>query len=123
VVWRLAPDDALIDTYSRVDDNETGPPIIDDVHAIVVPDGGWRVVIIDTEDFDAKLRPRIEWTVDEGLTNQGLVLGVPAKIRYVETPAHWFSDSEGEPYPHWEILCAAPYAHELDARLAEVLGG
>jgi hypothetical protein len=127
VVWRLAPDDARIEIVRGHDiDAEKWKvfyrPESSDPHGIVEPDHGWYSVWVDEDEFDRHVRAVIEWEVDRSRTNQGLVLGVPAKLQRVVTSVDFFPPENGDgDWAHWEILCAAPYAHELEARLAEVL--
>jgi hypothetical protein len=124
VLWRLAPDDVLIDVLIGFDDPEVESklafrPQLDDPHAIVVPDQNWHAQTIDADSFEP-LRERIEWEIDNTRINQGLILGVPAKIQFLDHRPELFGSDT--PWPHYEILCAAPYAHELNERVREVLG-
>jgi hypothetical protein len=94
-VLRFAPDDALVLTATA--------PTVEDEHAIVVPDHGWSGTWLTWEDLGA-VRECVDWHLPETGIAQGLVAGVPCKaLRRDDLTL---------------LLCATPYAHELESRLS-----
>jgi hypothetical protein len=93
-VLRFAPDDALVLTSES--------PTVEDEHAIVVPDHGWSGTWLTWEDFGA-VRGCIDWHIPTTGLAQGLVAGVPCKVLRRDDLTL--------------LLCARPYAHELEDRL------
>jgi hypothetical protein len=94
-VLRFAPDDALVLTASA--------PTVEDEHAIVVPDHGWSGTWLNEADA-GRVRSFIDWHLPATGLGQGLVAGVPCKV--------WRRDDLTL------LLCATPYAHELESRLS-----
>jgi hypothetical protein len=93
-VLRFAPDDALVLAAEA--------PTVEDEHAIVVPDHGWSGTWLGSHDFD-DVRGFIDWHVPMTGVGQGLVAGVPCKVLRRDDLTL--------------LLCATPYAHELEDRL------
>jgi hypothetical protein len=93
-VLRFAPDDALVLAAEA--------PTLEDEHAIVVPDDGWSGTWLTWDDFGV-VRSCIDWHVPATGLAQGLVAGVPCKVLRRDDLTL--------------LLCATPYAHELEDRL------
>ena len=98
IVLRLAPDDALVLGATAVH--------VDDPHAIVEPDSGWRGWRYSETAFAAHVAHHVEWTLpgERPALAQGLVAGVPVKL--------WFA-GDGTVL----VVCAAAYAAELTDRI------
>jgi hypothetical protein len=97
-VLRLAPDDALAVGARSVE--------LDDEHAIIEEEAGFVGVWLTAEEFEASIRPRIEWPLpaDRPAVTQGSVAGVPSKL--------WLRATGGA-----LLLAPAAYADELAGRL------
>jgi hypothetical protein len=97
---RLAPDDVLVIGGGR-------EPLVDDPDAIAVTETGFVGWELDETATTTLVRHHVEWdppTVRPALA-QGLLAGVPAKL--------WLRN-DGSAL----LICAAPYAAELQERLA-----
>ena len=95
VVLRIAPDDAIV--------TGTATLMVDDPDAIVEPEYTFVHWTLTVAEFDAISR-HIEWPIPApGQLGQGLIGGVPAKIRI---------DAD-----HVMLIVSAGLAHELLDRL------
>jgi hypothetical protein len=94
-VLRIAPDEALGIGATGVE--------VDDVDAIVEPEAGFAVALLDASEV-AALAAHMDWALpgDAGTIAQGKIAGVPAKVR-VGDPAL--------------LVTNAAYADELERRL------
>ena len=95
---RFAPDDLfLIGAVSR--------PACSDSHAIVESEIGFSGAWFTREEFDAMVRPHMEWHMptDDRL-GQGLMAGVPAKVHVSGSTVL--------------VLCPSAFVYELEGRLA-----
>lgn len=92
---RIAPDDAIVTGVATV--------TLDDSFAIVEPEYAYVHWRLTAQEFD-DITDHIEWPLPEaGQLGQGLIAGVPAKIRIA-------SD-------HVLLMISAGLAHELSERL------
>ena len=94
-VLRIAPDDALVLSETV--------PSLNEEHAIVCSDRGWSGTWLTRGEFERVVAPHVEWVVDPGRLNQGLLTAVPVKILF-----------DGDLVL---LVCATPYVHELIERL------
>lgn len=98
LVLRIAPDDVLL-IGGLVD-----APLVDDPHAIVVPDAGWSAATFGWDDVERVVQPVTEWIIPAAGLAQGSVAFVPVKL--------WITDDGVQ------VVCPTAYAHELEERLA-----
>jgi hypothetical protein len=94
-VLRFAPDDALVLAASA--------PTVEDEHAIIVPDHGWSGTWLAAPGFH-HVGSFIDWHVPAVGIGQGLIAGVPCKVLRCDDLTL--------------LLCATPYAHELESRMS-----
>lgn len=95
LVLRIAPDDAIV--------TGTASLTIDDPYAIVEPEFTFVHWVLSPAEFDAISR-HIEWPLPPaGQLGQGLIAGVPAKVRRAAD--------------HVLLIVSAGLAHELLERL------
>lgn len=110
-VWRLAADEALIETPSDSTAVLSLTGARPDPHAIVEPDPGWAVASLGEADFEVGVERSLEWSwPDRGGTAQGLLHNVPVKIRRVGAGQAGVAVS-------YRMLCPLPMVHELEERL------
>lgn len=111
--WRLAPDEVLVGPgpgAEAVRGQLTGEP---DEHAIVEPDPGWALAVLDGEQFDREIAGVLEWRWPEGRsTAQGLLHNVAVKIQRASS-----ADAGAELDVEYRILCPRSLVHELEERL------
>jgi hypothetical protein len=97
LVLRIAPDDVLL-----VGDVPEAP-VVDDPHAIVVPDAGWSAASFSWAVVERKVQPITEWHIPSRGLSQGSVGFVASKVLATEDGVR--------------IFCQTAYAHELEERL------
>jgi hypothetical protein len=76
LVLRTAPDEALVVGAAPSD------LTIEDAHAIVIADGGWAGIWLDTETVDRMLAAGADWRPDDRrpLLAQGMLVHLPVKL-------------------------------------------
>lgn len=96
-VFRIAEDEALVFGSAQ--------PALEDPHALVVEDAGWCGLRMERAQAQTWLERSAGWRADPqpGSTIQGLVAGVPVKIRF-----------DGE---HALVVTRASLAQELGDQL------
>jgi hypothetical protein len=96
---RLAPDELFVTGVVATDIS------VDDPHAIVVDEAGFRAVTLTWDEYDRRVAPLHDWPLpaERPALAQGLVAAVPVKL--------WLTASTVT------IVCATAYAHDLEDRL------
>ncbi|MGH2465922.1 MAG: hypothetical protein ACRDGI_10715 [Candidatus Limnocylindrales bacterium] len=100
VVLRFAPDEAFAIMPKPGGDVDEGSP-----KAMVVRETGFVGCWLTPDELTVRVLAHVDWALPahRPMLVQGLVAGVPAKL--------WLETGRAL------LLCAAPYAHELEERL------